>query len=87
MIDMLKKFAFAAALLALGSWESAQAGTATANLTVQIKITASCTSNAASLTSPFSTSLTSAAVSANTPPSVTCSDASPYSIGMGQGGL
>jgi spore coat protein U-like protein len=87
MTDLLRKLAFAAALLALNSPASAQAGTATANLTVQIQITASCTINAASLTftSTASTSLTSAAVTGSTTVAVTCSNTSPYSIGMGQG--
>ena len=87
MMDLLRKLAFAAVLLTLNGSASAQAGTATANLTVQIQITASCTINAASLTftSTASTSLTSAAVTGNTTVSVTCSNTSPYSIGMGQG--
>jgi len=65
----------------------AQAGTATANLTVQITITASCTINAATLTFPSTagTSLLTTAVTGSTTVSVTCTNASPYSIGMGNG--
>lgn len=66
---------------------SAQAGTATANLTVQITITASCTINAATLTFPSTpgTSLLTTAVTGNTTVSVTCTSGSPYSIGMDNG--
>jgi len=65
----------------------AQAGTATANLTVTMTVTASCTINTATLTFPSTagTALTSAAVTANTTVSVTCTSSSPYAIGMGQG--
>ena len=77
-------------LLAIGCLHgaaTAQAGTATANLTVQITITASCTINASTLTFPSTpgTSLTAAAVTGSTTVSVTCTNTSPYSIGMGQG--
>ena len=63
------------------------AGTATANLTVSITITASCTINAATLTFPSTpgTSLTSTAVTASSAVTVNCTNTSPYSIGMGQG--
>jgi spore coat protein U-like protein len=77
-------------LLALG-WlhcvATAQAGTQTNNLTVQITITASCTINASTLTFPATagTALTGAAVTGSTTVSVTCTNTSPYSIGMGQG--
>ena len=76
----LTAFIFAAA--------TAQAGTATANLTVSITITASCTINAATLTFPSTagTSLTSTAVTGSTNVQVNCTNTSPYSIGMGQGG-
>lgn len=66
----------------------AQAGTATANLTVQITITASCTINAATLnfgSSVAGTSLVSSAVTGNTTVSVTCTNGSPYSVGMDNG--
>ena len=66
---------------------SAQAGTATANMTVQITITASCTINAATLdfgTNP-GTNLLSANVDTSTTVSVTCTNAAPYSIGMDNG--
>jgi spore coat protein U-like protein len=65
----------------------AQAGTATANLTAQITVTASCTINAATLTFPSTagTALLSAAVTSSTTASVTCTNGSPYSIGMSNG--
>jgi spore coat protein U-like protein len=66
---------------------AAQASTATNNLTVQVTITASCTIGAATLTFPSTagTALQSAALTASTTVSVTCTNSSPYSIGMGQG--
>jgi spore coat protein U-like protein len=66
---------------------TAQAGTATASLTVQITITASCTINAATLTFPSTagTALLSAAVTGSTTVSVTCTNGSAYSIGMDNG--
>jgi spore coat protein U-like protein len=66
---------------------SAQAGTANANLTVQITITASCTINAATLDfgSNPGTNLISANVDTSTTVSVTCTNAAPYSIGMDNG--
>jgi spore coat protein U-like protein len=66
---------------------SAQAGTSTANLTVQITITASCTINAATLDfgSNPGTALLAANVDASTTVSVTCTNGSPYSIGMDNG--
>jgi spore coat protein U-like protein len=65
----------------------AHAGTATANLTVQMTVTASCTIGGGTLTFPSTpgTSLLATAVTANTTFSVTCTSTSPYSIGMGQG--
>jgi spore coat protein U-like protein len=66
---------------------SAQAGTATANLTVQIIITAACTINAATLnfgTVP-GTTLVGSAVTSSTTVSVSCTNGSPYSIGMDNG--
>jgi len=77
--------AFTTGLLCAASM--AQAGTATANLTVSITITASCMINAATLTFPSTpgTSLLTTAVTGSTTVSVTCTSGSPYSIGMGQG--
>jgi spore coat protein U-like protein len=74
-------------LVGLTSAPMAQAGTATANLTVQIVITASCTINAATLDfgSNAGTTLVSANVDAATTVSVTCTNGSPYSIGMDNG--
>jgi spore coat protein U-like protein len=65
----------------------AQAGTATASLSVSIVITASCTINAATLAFPATagTSLVTAAVSASSTVSVTCTNGSPYAIGMDNG--
>ena len=66
----------------------AQAGTATANMTVQITITASCTIASAPMLdfgSNASTALLSAAVTASTTVSVTCSNGSPYAIGFDAG--
>jgi spore coat protein U-like protein len=66
---------------------TAQAGTATANLTVQMTVTASCTINAATLdfgTNP-GTNLISANVDTSTTVSVTCTNTAPYSIGMDNG--
>ena len=64
-----------------------QAGTATANLTVQMTINASCTVSTATLTFPptAGTSLTATAVTGTTTMQVNCTNTSPYSIGMGQG--
>ena len=60
----------------------------TANLTVQMSVTASCTVNAATLTfaSTAGTSLTATAVTGSTTLQVSCTNGSPYSIGMSQGG-
>ena len=79
--------ALAAAILAFSDGADAQAGTATGNLTVQITITASCSINAATLTFPSTagTALLTAAVQASTTVSVTCTNGSPYAIGMGNG--
>jgi spore coat protein U-like protein len=66
---------------------SADAGTGTASLTVQITITSACTINAATLTFPTTagTSLVSTAVTGNTTISATCTNGSPYSIGFDNG--
>lgn len=66
---------------------AAVAGTATANLTVTLTITGACTINAATLAFPSTagTSLLSTAVTASTTVSVTCTNGSAYSVGMGQG--
>jgi len=66
---------------------AAQAGTSTANLTVQMTITSACTIGAATLTFPSTagTTLQTTAQTANTIISVTCTNSSPYAIGMGQG--
>jgi len=66
----------------------AQGGTATSNLTVQITITAACTINAATLdfgASVAGTTLIASNVDAQTTVSVTCTNGSPYSIGMDNG--
>ena len=66
---------------------SAQAATATSNLTVQITITASCTINAATLDflSNPGTTLVASNIDAQSTVSVTCTSGSPYSIGMDNG--
>jgi spore coat protein U-like protein len=66
---------------------AAEAGTATANLTVQVAITASCTINTATLDfgSNAGTTLISSAINGATTVSVTCTNGSPYSIGMDNG--
>ena len=71
----------------LGGTAMSQAGTATANLTVQITITASCTINAATLDfgSNPGTTLVSSNIDQGTTVSVTCTNGSPYSIGMDNG--
>jgi len=73
--------------LASGHQSSAQAGTSTANLTVQITITASCTINAATLNfgSVAGTTLATTLQSGSTTVSVTCTNGSPYSIAMDNG--
>ena len=65
----------------------AEAGTATGNLTVQLTVTSSCTIGAATLNfgSVAGTSLLATPVTGSTTVSVTCTNGSPYSIGMGQG--
>jgi spore coat protein U-like protein len=65
----------------------AEAGTATGTLTVQLTITSACTIGAATLNfgSDAGTSLLTTALTANTTVSVTCTNGSPYAIGMGQG--
>jgi spore coat protein U-like protein len=75
-------------LLFMSVHKTAQAGTSTAALTVQITITASCTINAATLNfgaSVAGTTLVASAVSGSTTASVTCTSGSPYSIGMDNG--
>jgi spore coat protein U-like protein len=65
----------------------AQAGTATANLSVSIIITAACTINPATLIfAPTpGTSLLTTAVNGSSTVSVTCTGGSPYSIAMDNG--
>jgi spore coat protein U-like protein len=79
-------WAITACIYASGS-VSAQATTATSNLTVQITITASCTINAATLDfgSNPGTTLVAANIDASSTVSVTCTSGSPYSIGMDNG--
>lgn len=83
------RWAGAAFLVCFSTAPMAQAGTATSNLTVQINIAASCTINAATLnfspTPTAGTTLVSSNVDANTTVSVTCTNGSPYSIGMDNG--
>jgi spore coat protein U-like protein len=73
--------------LALALAPPAQAASSTASMTVQITITASCTINAAVLDfgSNAGTALLSGSISASTTLSVTCTNGSPYSIGLNNG--
>ena len=73
-------------MLAIRPFE-AGAGTSTANLTVPLTITGSCTIGAATLNfgSDAGTALLTTALTANTTVSVTCTSGSPFAIGMGQG--
>lgn len=96
-VSPIKRYAravFSAAVLLLclsagliNTTAMAQAGTATANLTVQITVTASCTINAATLDfgSNAGTALAASNIDASTTVSVTCTNGSPYSIGMDNG--
>ena len=81
--------ASSAILVALSCAPLAHAGTATSNLTVQIEILASCTINTATLnfspTGIAGTTLIASNVDAQTTVSVTCTNGSPYSIGMDNG--
>ena len=73
-------------LMSLGG-SPAGAATATANLTVQITITASCTINAATLDfgTNAGTALLSGNTDASTTVSVTCTNGTPYAVGMDTG--
>ncbi len=71
----------------LAGADGAEAGTATANLTVQVTIIASCTVAASTLnfgSAVAGTSLTSVLQTTGSV-FVTCTNGSPYAIGMGQG--
>lgn len=74
-------------LLCLSAVSPGYAATTTASLTVQITITASCTVSAATLNfgSNAGTALLSGAITASTTVSVTCTNGSPYSVGMSNG--
>ena len=80
-------FVMASLLLMLPGGRYANAATATASLTVQITITASCTINAATLDfgSNAGTALLAANVDAATSLSVTCTNGTPYAVGMDNG--
>lgn len=79
--------AVAAASLCGLAYSSAQAATATANLTVQLTITASCTINSATLDfgSNAGTTVATTATDATSAVSVTCTNGSPYAVGMDNG--
>jgi spore coat protein U-like protein len=67
---------------------AANAGSASANLTVQITITASCTINVATLNfgaSVAGTALQAGATNGSTTVSTTCTNSSPYAIGLDNG--
>jgi spore coat protein U-like protein len=74
------------ASIALGLCGSvtAQAATATANLTVQLTVTATCSVNAATLNFG-STGLLASPITASTSLSVTCTNSTPYSVGLDNG--
>ncbi len=79
--------AIAIGLVCLAAATRAWAATATANLTVQITITASCTISATTLNfgTLAGTAVSASPTSASTNVSVTCTNGSPYSIGMDNG--
>lgn len=90
MLKQICRIAFLSAtlLLSLCCLATAQAGTATATLTVQITITASCTINASTLNFGAAvpgTTLVASNVTGSTTVSVTCTNGSPFSIGMDNG--
>ena len=62
----------------------AQAATTTANMTVQLTVTASCTVSAATLDFG-STGLLAALINQTTTLSVTCTNTTPYSVGLDNG--
>jgi spore coat protein U-like protein len=74
-------------LAALSNSGEARAGTVTGSLPVQMQITAACTVNTSSLTftTTSGTSLTSSQVTQTGTISVTCTNSSPYSIGLDNG--
>ena len=76
-----------APLLGLLLIPAADAATSTATLTVQITITAACNINASTLDfgSNAGTALLAGSLTASTTVSVTCTNGSPYSIGMNNG--
>ena len=89
MLRVAKRTAKFVAILAASGFASTvvQAASATANLVVQMTITASCSINAAALTFPATaaTALTSTAIAGSTIVQVNCTNLSPYSIAMSQG--
>jgi spore coat protein U-like protein len=74
----------ASIVLGLSGSVTAQAATATANLTVQLTVTATCSVNAATLNFG-STGLLSSPITASTSLSVTCTNSTPYSVGLDNG--
>jgi spore coat protein U-like protein len=89
MRRLFRKFgaAMTAGWLCLSAVPSLHAATSTANLTVQITITASCTINAATLNfgTLAGTTVIAGATNASTNISVTCTNGSPYAIGVDNG--
>jgi spore coat protein U-like protein len=71
-------------VLGLSGGITAQAATATANLTVQLTVTATCSVNAATLNFG-STGLLASPISQSTTLSVTCTNTTPYSVGLDNG--
>ena len=70
--------------IALSASAVAQAATTTANMTVQLTVTASCTVNAATLDFG-STGLLATLINQTTTLSVTCANTTPYSVGLDNG--
>jgi len=89
MFLVAKRTARLVAILAASEFAStaAPAASATANLAVQMTITASCTINAAALTFPATaaTALASTAITSSTTVQVNCTNLSPYSIAISRG--
>ena len=78
------KVGLASILIGMFGPSAAQAATATANMTVQLTVTATCTVSAATL--DFGTTgLLATLINATTTLSVTCTNTTPYSVGLDNG--
>jgi spore coat protein U-like protein len=74
----------ASIVFGIGGSVTADAATATANLTVQLTVTATCSVNAATLNFG-STGLLASAITQSTTLAVTCTNSTPYSVGLDNG--